>query len=318
MFWRKWFYPFLRRSSPQNYRPVIFITGCNSGIGLSLCRLLRRFPQYRIVATARNHSLEELKKKFAEDDRFMIVGLDVTSAEDRQKAIETVNLRWGGVDILVNNAGISYRSVMEHMNDDSERHQLETNYLGPCALIRLVLPHMRTQGRGKIINLSSVAGMLAMPTMASYSASKHALEGTSEALWYEMKPLGINVSLIQPGFVHSNAFMKVYYSPLATESLKTEGVYSDYYRYMTPFIEKMMRLSPTTPERVARKILKVIQTESPPLWVPATWDAIIFYYLRRFIPRRMFHPFLFMALPHRKLWGKSYSHARLIHPQSKE
>lgn len=300
----------LRKSAPQSFRPVVLVTGCNSGIGLSLCRLLRKNSQYRVVATARANSANELRKKFAEDERFIILDLDVTSSEQRQMAIEEVHRRWGGVDILVNNAGISFRSVVEHMNDDTEMRQLETNYLGPMALIRLVLPHMREQGRGKIINLSSVSGMLAMPTMSSYSASKHALEGASEALWYEMKPLGINVTLIQPGFVHSNAFMKVCYSELGKESLKVQGPYWDYYRYMTPFIETMMRLSPTPPERIARKILRVIQTENPPLWVPATWDAIIFYYLRRFIPRRLFHPILFRLLPKRRLWGRGYTKAR--------
>jgi len=93
-----------------------------------------------------------------------------------------------------------------------EQLQMQTNYFGPLALIRDLLPSMREKGRGKIINVSSVSGMIAMPTMASYSASKHALKGASEALWYEMKPYGINVSLIQPGFIKSNSFHNVYFS----------------------------------------------------------------------------------------------------------
>jgi short-subunit dehydrogenase len=97
----------------------------------------------------------------------------------------------------------SYRAVVEHMSEPEEQHQFDTNYFGAVGLIRLVLPYMREIGRGKIINVSSVSGMLAMPTMGSYSASKYALEGLSEALWYEVRPLGINVSLIQPGFVKS-------------------------------------------------------------------------------------------------------------------
>src|SRR5690606_8275736 len=131
--------------------------------------------------------------------------------------------KWDGVSILINNAGISYRAVVEHMNDKDEQLQMAVNYFGPVALIRLVLPFMREQGRGKIINISSVSGMLAMPTMASYSASKHALEGVSEALWYEAKPLGVNVSLIQPGFIRSKSFKNVYFTEASEKAMESNS-----------------------------------------------------------------------------------------------
>src|SRR5262249_35124723 len=150
--------------------------------------------------------------------------------------------KWGGVNILVNCAGISYRAVMEHMTEKDEYRQMNVNYFGPVALMRLVLPHMRSEGRGKIINVSSVSRLLSMPTMASDTASKYALEGASEALWYEVKPLGINVSLIQPGFVHSKSFMNVYYTEKSKEAeyKGADEPYGDYYAHMTPFISKLM------------------------------------------------------------------------------
>src|SRR5690606_18684040 len=114
---------------------------------------------------------------------------------------------------------------------------------------------MRQQGRGKIINISSVSGMLAMPTMASYSASKDALEGASEALWYEAKPLGISVCLVQPGFIRSQSFLKVYSTSRADHSLEHKTAYHDYYEHMIPFVGRLMGASKATPQNVARKVL---------------------------------------------------------------
>lgn len=261
------------------------------------------------MITGRAGSLAFLRSKFPQDDRFQIRSLDVISEMERIQLISEVETLWGGVNILVNNAGISYRAVVEHMTEHDELNQIATNYLGPVGLIRLVLPHMRKLGRGKIINVSSVSGMLAMPTMASYTASKYALEGMSEALWYETKPLGISVSLVQPGFVHSKSFKKVYFTPESQPEQRKEA-YADYYNNMTPFIETLMGLSRTTPEKLAALILKVIRTENPPLWIPATLDAKAFYFLRRMLPRRLFLPFLFRCLPGARKWGAGYSNKR--------
>lgn len=286
------------------YQPIILVTGASSGVGRALAELFYKLPQYRTVVTARRFSLAYLRKNFEENDHFKIVELDVIDPKSRTKCLNVIREAWGDVDIMINNAGISYRSVVEHMTEADEHLQMGTNYFGPMAMIRDVIASMREKGRGKIINVSSVSGMLAMPTMASYSASKHALEGASEALWYEMKPFGINVSLIQPGFIHSNSFQNVYYSEKSQpENQKHGEEYSDYYQYMGPFVEKLMKLSWTTPEVVAKKILWVVQKENPPLWVPATPDAILFYFLRRVIPRRWLMPILFFFLPMSKHWA---------------
>lgn len=296
----------------RSFKPVILVTGCSSGIGLALAELLYAQTSYRVVVTARSSSIDVLKNQFKENESFWIRPLDVTSDFERQELVYEISSKWGGVSVLINNAGVSYRAVLEHMSEDDEQQQMAVNYFGPVALIRLVLPAMREQGRGKIINVSSVSGMLAMPTMASYSASKYALEGVSEALWYETKPLGVNVSLIQPGFIKSKSFKNVYY----TQASKRAGesgpstVYADYYKSMEPFVEKLMSRSLTKPESIAKLILRVIQTENPPLWIPATLDAFIFYYLRRLIPRRLLLPLLYMALPNSGRWGEKYTKRR--------
>lgn len=307
---RKWFARLFMRKFRTSYRPVVLVTGCASGIGLALARFLARHYDYRVVLTAREKSLDKLREEFQESERLWLRALDVTSAKSREILFEEIDRVWGGVNVLVNNAGISYRSVVEHMTEADETLQMATNYFGPMGMIRLALPSMRAKGRGKIINVSSVSGMLAMPTMASYSASKYALEGASEALWYETKPFGIDVVLIQPGFVHSNSFQNVYFTDKSNPRVAQEGPYSDYYHHMAPFIERMMKWAPTTPEQIAKSIYRVIREENPPLWVPVTYDASLFYYLRRLLPRRILLPFLFACLPQARTWGQNHSRRR--------
>ncbi len=308
-------WPFSRRhhlikKADQNFKPVVLVTGCSSGIGLALARMLHTHNEYRVVVTAREKSIQKIRNEFREDDRFLIRTLDVTSVEDRQRLMAEINKVWGGVDVLVNNAGISYRAVVEHMTPKDEMLQMETNYLGPMGLIRLSLPHMRETGRGKIINISSVAGMLAMPTMSSYSASKFALEGACESLWYEMRPFGVKVCMVQPGFIHSHSFQNVYHTDQSDPTRNWSGPYKDFYQNMTPFVERMMNMSLTTPEKIAKIIIDVIETEHPPLWIPCTLDAKLFYYIRRAFPRRLLLPFLYWCLPKARTWGKEYSHKR--------
>ncbi|WP_413585880.1 SDR family oxidoreductase [Bdellovibrio sp. HCB274] len=307
-------WPFSRyhkKNSDQPHHPVVLITGCSRGIGLDLAKLLYdHHPEYRVIATAREKSIQKLHDQFLENERFIIYPLDVTNEDSRKEIINHITKKWGGVDILVNNAGISYRSVIEHMTAKDELLQMETNYLGPMGLIRRVLPYMRETGRGKIINVSSVAGMLAMPTMSSYSASKYALEGASESLWYEMRPFGVQISLVQPGFVNSSSFMNVYHTELSDPANNWNGPYCDFYQNMTPFVARMMQMSRTSSVQIAQIILKTMKTENPPLWIPATLDAKVFYYIRRLMPRRLLLPFLYWCLPKAQRWGKNYSHRR--------
>lgn len=300
----------LKKSPQQKYKPVILITGCGSGIGLALAELFYPLNQYRVCVTARKRSIIHLKNKFQENENFKIFELDVNNLDSRLQLIQDIQETWGPVDILINNAGISFRSVVEHMTEEDELLQMNTNYFGPMALIRLVLPSMRAKGRGKIINISSVSGMLAMPTMASYSASKYALEGATESLWYEMRPFGVDVCLVQPGFIKSESFKNVYYSEKAWLSELSEGPYSLLYQSMSPFVAKLMKLSRSNPERIAELILDVIQTIRPPLWIPATFDAEFFYYLRRLMPRRLIQPFLFYCLPGTSRWGENFTYRR--------
>lgn len=291
--------------SRKEDKKVVFITGASSGIGLILAQIIKKDNNYQLVATARAQSIFRFEEAgLFPSENLMILALDVTSHDERIECIRKVEERWGGIDVLVNNAGISYRAVVEHMSDEEQLQQLATNYLGPLALIRLVLPKMREKREGKIINISSVGGMMAMPTMSAYSASKFALEGASEALWYEMKPWNIKVSIVSPGFIRSKSFEHVYYSRQSRDSEVQHGPYSEYYDSMSPFVAKMMNASFSTAEDVARTIFKTIQKKNSPLRIPATLDAHFFYWLRRLLPRWFYHKILYWGLPGAKNWAK--------------
>jgi short-subunit dehydrogenase len=283
-----------------NYRakkPVIIVTGCGSGIGYELAQILYLREDLNVIVTARSKSLELIYKKFIENNRFLIRELDITNNDNIYSLIHEVSSLWGRVDVIINNAAVCFRAVIEHMDVESEMLQLKTNYLGPMALIRSVLPIMREQRSGIIINVSSVSGMLAMPTMGSYSASKHALEGATEALWYEAKPFGIKVNLVQLGFINSNSFKKVQLSHKAQLSLALGGPHSEYYKSMTPMIEKLMHFSFYSSETIAKKIIKLLDNPKSQLRLPLTPDAIFFGIIKKIIPSMFLNRLLYLLLP---------------------
>jgi short-subunit dehydrogenase len=289
---------------------VVLVTGCSSGIGFALAALLYSQKDLRVVITTRRRSIEPLQKVFPDTDRFLVRELDLQEESGIYPLVNEICCKWGRLDVLINNAAVCYRGVVEHMDVESELVQLKTNYLGPMALTRAVLPVMREQKSGHIINVSSVSGMMAMPTMASYSASKHALEGASEALWYEARPFGIRVSLMELGFVRSDSFRNVVMSKKAQVSTRLKGPHSEYYASMTPLIERLMSFSMTSPEKIARKIVALMDHPDPPLRQALTLDAIIFSLMKRFIPSRYFHKLLFHFLPGSMHWGKSLQKLR--------
>ena len=284
-------------------KKVVLITGTSSGVGLEFLKIYSS-EKYFVVATVLEHSLELLKKeRIQENDSLWIRTLDVQNVDRQQEIVKEINEKLGGVDILINNAGVSYRTVVEDMTPEDEMMQMSVNYLGPLNLIRLVLPGMREKRAGHIINISSVSGMMAMPTMASYSASKWALEGATEALWYEMKPWGVKVSCVQPGFINSLSFQKVFQSKKLKNDEGYPG-YSPYYKFMSKFVSNFMQHAPYNARDVAKVILKTMETKKPRMRIPATPDAWAFYFFRRWVPSKVYHWLLYKNLPGIKYWGK--------------
>jgi hypothetical protein len=287
--------------------PVVLVTGASTGLGLALAHLLVA-RGYRTLLTARRASLERFAAAgIQEGPRTRICALDVTDARERRAAVAEAERAFGRVDVLVNNAGVAYRSVLEHVQDDERLAQMDVNFLGPMELVRLVLPGMRARRSGRIISVSSVGGMMAMPTMAVYSASKFALEGACEALWYEVRPWGVHVTLVEPGFIHSTSFQNTRYTQDSARSLgERADPYHAHYEHMAPFIARLMQMSRSTPETVARCILRAIEARSPPLRMSGTPDAFVFSTLRRVLPRRLYHAVLYRSLPQVHSWGPSH------------
>lgn len=283
----------------------MLLTGASRGLGLALARHLLRLDRYRLVLTAKESSVGRLiRAGFDRIRDVKLLPLDVTRATDRSAAVERVVETWGGVDVLVNNAGIMTRAVMEHASESDHHVQFDVNFHAPMELAREVLPGMRSRGWGRIINISSVGGMMAMPTMGIYSASKFALEGASEALSYEVRPWNVYVTLVQPGFINSDGFEQVRYTDRSRLSLESDtSPYQAHYEMMSSFIARIMRSVPATPEKVATKVARVIEARRPSVRVAGTFDAFLFSAMRRFLPRDFYHEVLYRSLPGVSHWG---------------
>jgi NADP-dependent 3-hydroxy acid dehydrogenase YdfG len=289
---------------PSLRLPVVLVTGASTGLGLATARALSK-EACRLVLTARAASLPRLAAAgFRESDRLLLRPMDVGDQAQREATIAELYERWGGVDVLINNAGIAYRSVVEHWDAAAWNEIMEVDVRAAIELTRLVLPGMRSRQSGRILNVSSVGGMMAMPTMSLYSAAKFALEGATEALWYEVRPWGIRVSLIEPGFIRSESFRNTRFTQRSFSAAMHDGdPYHSQYLHMAKFIERMMERAVATPELVARCMLRTLRRRRPPLRVYATPDAHIFALLRRLIPRGLYHAVLYRSLPHVRAWG---------------
>ncbi|MEG3178448.1 oxidoreductase [Sphingomonas sp. RB3P16] len=177
--------------------PIWFITGCSTGFGRDLAReVLAR--GWRVVATARYQAQVVDLAKGAED-RVLALALDVTDQAQIEAAVAAAIARFGAIDVLVNNAGYGYQASIEEGVEAEIRAQFDTNVFGLFALTRAVLPGMRERRAGHVLNLSSVAGFVGFPGSGYYAASKHAVEGFSDALRAEGAPIGIKVTCIEPG-----------------------------------------------------------------------------------------------------------------------
>ena len=180
-----------------NTQPVWFITGCSTGFGRELAKLVIA-RGWRALVTARDRAkVADLAE--GATDRVLALALDVTDASQIAQAVSETSKQFGRIDVLVNNAGYGYQSSIEEGEEDKIRAQFDANVFGLFALTRAVLPLMRAQRAGHVLNVTSVAGLVGFPASGYYAATKHAVEGFSDALAAEAGPLGIKVTCIEPG-----------------------------------------------------------------------------------------------------------------------
>lgn len=173
---------------------IVLITGCSSGIGRDLAQRLAH-SGYTVVGTARKvESLNDLEVDLK-------LPLDVTQSESIRQAVDCTIKRFSRIDVLVNNAGYAVRGAVEEVPIEQAQHMSDANVFGVMRMIQAVLPHMRQQKTGRVINISSVSGKLVTPANGTYSATKFALEALSDALRLELAPFGIHVVLVEPGSI---------------------------------------------------------------------------------------------------------------------
>ena len=178
---------------------IILITGASSGIGFDAAQTLAR-QGHKVYAAARRIELMEPLRK----EGIKTIQMDVTDSQSMASGVQTVIDSEGRVDVLVNNAGYGYFGAIENVTMEEARRQVEVNVFGLAALCKLVLPHMRQQGSGRIINTSSIAGKMVIPYGGWYHVSKYSVEALSDALRMEMKPFGVDVVMIEPGGIKTD------------------------------------------------------------------------------------------------------------------
>ena len=241
----------------QNSDPVWFITGCSTGFGLELARLIIG-RGWRAVVTARDRA-KVADLALGAEDRVLALSLDVTEAGQIRESVRAATDTFGRIDVLVNNAGYGYQSSIEEGEEDKVRAQFDANVFGLFALTRAVLPVMRSQRSGHILNITSVAGFVGFPASGYYAATKHAVEGFSDSLAAEAGPLGIRVTCIEPGPFRTD---------WAGRSLvQTPNAIPDYAETVGARLTATSEKSGTQagdPVRAGEAMIRVTEMENPP------------------------------------------------------
>jgi NAD(P)-dependent dehydrogenase (short-subunit alcohol dehydrogenase family) len=261
---------------------AVLITGCSSGIGAATAARLAA-GGWTVYATARRpETLADLEAKGCQ-----ALALDVVDDASRRAAVDAVVAAEGAVGVLINNAGYSQSGAVESIPDERVRAQFETNVFGPLALSRLVLPGMREQGWGKIVNVSSMGGKFTFPGGGLYHATKYSIEAISDALRFEVKGFGVDVILILPGLITSD------FSTVTARELDgataAAGPYSDFNRavgeasvdaYKKGFLSRLAG----PPEAVAERIEQALNARRPRARYTVTASARALLALRAVLP----------------------------------
>ena len=268
------------------------ITGCSSGIGRATAERLAR-EGWRVYATARDvGAIADL-----EPVGCRLLSLDVTDEGSMRGAVEEVERAEGAVGVLVNNAGYSQSGAVETVPMEKVRRQFETNVFGLVRMCQLVLPGMRRQGHGRIVNLSSMGGRLTFPGGGYYHASKYAVEAISDALRFEVKGFGVDVVVIEPGLIRTE------FARTAVGSMgEGEGPYAGFDAAVARATRENYERGPLArlgggPEAVAEVIEKAISADRPRARYRVTPSATLFLTLRRLLPDRVWDAVLRSSFP---------------------
>ena len=275
---------------------AVLVTGCSSGIGAATARRLAQ-RGWTVYATARRpETLDDLAAAGCRT-----LQLDVTDEASMSAAVRAVEAEHGAVGVLVNNAGYGQDGAIEEVSMELVRRQFETNVFGLMRMCQLVLPGMRGQGWGRVVNVSSMGGRLTFPGGGVYHASKHAVEALSDALRFEVQGFGVAVSIIEPGLILTR------FGDTVVDSLADtgEGAYAAFHdavsrRTRHAYSSVMTRLAGASPDAVARVIERAVGSAHPRPRYVVTAGARVMLGLHAVLPDRAFDRVLASQYPHPK------------------
>lgn len=275
---------------------AVLVTGTAHGFGMEIALSLaaRGFSVYA--------SMRDLARRAAFDAeaarrglRPRVLQLDVTDRASVEAAVGQIVAETGGIYGVVNNAGVFLRGFFEDLSEQEIRHVFETNFYGVLAVTRAALPHMRRASRGRVVIISSIAGKIGAPTGSAYSASRFAQEGFAEALWQELAPLGVYVSLIEPGITKTETWTRPDHSA-AARAADPSSPYYVWFRRAEQLFEQTMNTSPNRVQDVARAVERALLSPRPRLRYMVGPRARIVATLKRWAPGTLFERLYFGAV----------------------
>lgn len=265
---------------------VVLITGASSGIGKSIGLFLKE-KGMTVYGTSRDSS------KYADFKDFHLVSMDVRNPESIANAIKAVVEEEGRIDVLINNAGVGITGPLEEIPREEMDNHFAVNLFGPIEVIKAILPYMRAQKSGLIINITSIAGYMGLPFRGIYSASKGALELITESLRMELRSFGIKVTNLAPGEFATNIAAGRYHAPVLADS-PYKSAYNISLELMNEHVD-----SGKDPQMVARKIYQIINSKNPRVhYRVGGWLQKLSVTLKKILPDKVFESLL---LNHYKL-----------------
>ena len=287
-----------RPSLPQP--PVVLLTGASTGLGRATAELLVKH-NFRVFGTSRNARTDPTLP-------FPMLPLDVCSDESVAACVQAVLTQAGRIDVLINNAGHALNGALEETTLAQAEALFATNFFGAARMINHVLPLLRQQRSGTILNVSSLFGLVAMPFEGFYVASKHALEGYTETLRLELTPFNIRVAMVEPSGIRT-AFARS-----LTQAAQPIADYAALRRYAFAYFVGAVETG-ADPRRVAQTILHILQARAPRLRHPVGADTLLMYFGKRLLPAALteaFNRWLFRLEPHPPAAATTFALLRLL------
>ena len=243
---------------------TVIVTGASSGIGEQLVKILAQKGASIVLCARSEHKMEQIVKSIAlPEEKYLILAADFSKQPNFISSVNQIIQKFGQIDILINNAGIAQKSLIQETREEVERRVMEVNYFAAVNFSKAVLPHFIEKKRGHIVAISSILGEIGLPFVGPYCASKHAINGYFESMSYDVEKLGINVSVVSPGFIKTE---------ITKKSLTGSGAM---HAKDSVAQEKGM-----DPQLCAKKILTEISRKKMKRWIPSVFVLLVVFCIR--------------------------------------